>query len=168
MDHGAGILHDGEIQAQRLFGVEERGQKMARAIHDYLSPGAMAFIQAQRFFFLATSNRLGTCDCSFRGSDGDDESAVVALSDRELVFPDFSGNNLYNSLGNILDNPQVGLLFIDFSAGARYRVNGGARLILDKTLYQHLWPTAQGYIHVAVVQAFANCSKRIPRMAEIH
>jgi hypothetical protein len=86
------------------------------------------------------------------------------LDAKTLVFPDFSGNKLYNSLGNILVNPHIGMLFVDFQNRSRARVNGAAKIIEDKRAYEDIWPTAQRYVRVAVQQAYPNCRARIPKM----
>ncbi|MCL5059351.1 MAG: pyridoxamine 5'-phosphate oxidase family protein [Candidatus Thermoplasmatota archaeon] len=61
---------------------------------------------------IATADAAGYCDCSYRGR----ETAGVAVDPTVLVFPDYPGNGLFNSLGNVLVNPHIGLLFIDFAA----------------------------------------------------
>jgi len=81
-----------------------------------------------------------------------------------LVFPDFAGNNLFLSLGNLLVNPQIGLLFVDFDGQTRLRVNGRTTLLEDPTPWRAVWPTAQRCIQVTITQAFPNCRKRIPRL----
>jgi len=158
-----GVLHDGEIEAQRRFGVTREGQAMSRVLRDRLSPGMTAFIEAQPFFFIATANDRGDCDCSFRGSQHPDP-ALKVIDPTTLVFPDYSGNNLYNSLGNILSNPHIGLLFVDFAHPARARVNGRAEIIEDPAVYQTIWPEALRYVKVSVVQAFPNCKQRVPML----
>jgi len=72
-------------------------------------------------FFIATANAQGECDCSFKGGGPN----LVRMTDgKHLAFPDFDGNNVFMTLGNILDSPHVGILFIDFQDGARLRANG--------------------------------------------
>ena len=160
------VLHAGELAAQNRFGLADEGAAMSRMIRDRLTPAMVRFIEAQPFFFLATANRAGECDSSFRGRQhvppAAPEPAVAALDDRTLVFPDYPGNNLFNSLGNIIDNPHVGLLFVDFAKPARVRVNGGAAIIDDMSDFRSLWPDAPRGVRVAVTQAFGNCSQRIP------
>lgn len=161
-----GVLHEGELEAQRRFGLAAEGAAMSRIIRDRMTPAMMRFIEAQGFFFLATADKNGACDCSFRGrrmrAGFPPDPALAALDDRTLVFPDYAGNNLFNSLGNIIDNPNVGLLFVDFARPARVRVNGRATVIDDMTDYRSLWPDAARGVRVGVTQAFGNCSQRIP------
>lgn len=165
-----GVLHPGELEAQRRFGVEGYwSEHNLGMIRDNLPPAWAAFLEAQAFFFIATANGQGECDCSFRGRESDVAGRPYALlkvlDTRTLVFPDFSGNKLFNSLGNILVNPHIGLLFVDFLNRSRARVNGAAEIIEDRRAYEEIWPMAQRYVRVAVQQAYPNCKARIPKMS---
>jgi uncharacterized protein len=163
-----GVLHAGERTAQARFGLAAEGAAMSRMIRDRLTPGMMRFIEAAPFFFLATANRRGECDCSFRGRQhrppAPPDPALAVLDEQVVVFPDYPGNNLFNSLGNIIENPEVGLLFVDFAKPGRLRVNGRATIIDDMENYRSLWPDAARGVRVAVRQAFGNCSQRIPTL----
>ena len=129
---------------------------------------AAGFIQSLPFFFIATSDKEGNCDCSYRGcefyEDGRRQPPVKAMDAKTILFPDFAGNKLFNSLGNMLVNPRIGMLFIDFENALRLRINGKVKIIEDVNLYQELWPGAQRYIKVTVDQVFGNCRKRIPKL----
>jgi uncharacterized protein len=166
MDSDGGVLHDGERAAQSRFGLAAEGAAMSRIIRDRLTPAMIRFIEAQPFFFLATADRAGECDCSFRGRGhvppAPPDPVLTMPDDRSLIFPDYAGNNLFNSLGNIIANPHVGLLFVDFARPARVRVNGRAVILDDMADYRSLWPDATRGVRVAVTQAFGNCSQRIP------
>ncbi len=166
---GNEILHEGEIEAQRRFGAEGYWNEYNLGmIRDSIPSSWAAFMEAQAFFFIATANSRGECDCSFRGREfnraGQPYPLLKILDAKTLVFPDFSGNKLYNSLGNILVNPHIGMLFVDFQNRSRARVNGAAKIIEDKRAYEDIWPTAQRYVRVAVQQAYPNCRARIPKM----
>lgn len=164
------LLHPGEIEAQRRFhgGPTWDGPPLAAMLRDRLAPAQTSFLESQPFFFLATADALGECDCSFRGREtsasGEPYPLLRVLDERTLVFPDFSGNRLYNSLGNILANPHVGLLFVDFRQRMRMRVNGRACIVEEAAAYADIWPTALRYVVVTVAQAYPNCKARIPRM----
>lgn len=164
------ILHAGEREAQRRFGAEGYwNDHNLGMIRDQLPPVWAAFLEAQAFFFIATASAQGECDCSFRGREfnvsGQSYPLLKVRDAKTLVFPDFSGNNLYNSLGNILVNPHVGMLFIDFQNRSRVRVNGSAEIIDDPRVYGGIWPTAYRYVQVTVQQAYPNCRARIPPMS---
>ena len=169
-DTEAQSLHEAERLAHRRFGVTEFWEKYDfNAMLRTSIPNAMAFfIESLPFFFIATANRQGECDCSFRGREIDAKGKpyvlVKVLNANTLIFPDYSGNNFFNSLGNMLVNGQIGILFIDFERQIRVRVNGRAQIIEDRSAYASLWPLAQRYIRVEVTQAFGNCQSRIPRM----
>jgi len=163
-------LHAGEVEAQRRFhgGPTWDEAQLAAMLRDRLPLAWARFLENQPFFFLATADARGACDCSFRGREtrasGEPCPVLRVLDERTLVFPDFSGNRLYNSLGNILVNPHVGLLFVDFQQRMRLRVNGRARIVEDAAAYADTWPTALRCVVVTVAQAYANCKARIPRM----
>ena len=62
-------------------------------------------------FFLATADAQGRPDCSYKGGL---PGFVRIVDERTLAFPDYNGNGMYRSLGNVLLNRRVALLFIDF------------------------------------------------------
>ena len=56
----------------------------------------------------------------------------VAIADSQtLIWPDYVGNNMFNTLGNIAANPQAGLLFLDFDTGSTLQLTGEASIIWD-------------------------------------
>src|SRR5437660_4082516 len=90
------------------------------------------FIESALYFFLATADAAGRPDCSFKGGM---PGFVRVSGPSELAFPDYDGNGMFKSLGNLLANPQVGLLFIDMhERPRRRRVNGTARVERDDPL----------------------------------
>jgi predicted pyridoxine 5'-phosphate oxidase superfamily flavin-nucleotide-binding protein len=84
-----------------------------------------AFIERLDMFFLATADADGRPSCSFKGGD---PGFVRVSGAAELVFPCYDGNGMFLSMGNATENPNVGLLFIDFESPKRLRVNGTAQL----------------------------------------
>ncbi|HET9122290.1 MAG TPA: pyridoxamine 5'-phosphate oxidase family protein [Acidiferrobacteraceae bacterium] len=167
-------MHAGELEAQRRFGAEHAWPDflLDNMIAQVFRPGVARFLEAQPFFFIATANDRGDCDCSFRAVEGGAGAAtgpsVKVLTENMLVFPDYSGNNLYNSLGNILTNPHIGMLFIDFGRALRLRVNGRASIIEEQQALSQIWPTALRYVKVDVDQVYGNCQQRIPRMTFVN
>lgn len=165
--------HDGELELRLRF--PSRYQWDDHSLSAMMSPVIQMplarFIEALPFFFIATSSADGHCDCSFRGREHDASGnplpAVRVIDEGRLVFPDFSGNGLYNSLGNIRVNPHIGMLFIDFERQRRARVNGVAQIMAANDEIRNLWPTAQAAVIVTVEQAYGNCPARIPRLGKI-
>ena len=120
-----------------------------------------AFIGTRHFFFLATATAEGHPDCSFKGGD---PGFVRVLAPDLLAFPDYDGNGMFKSLGNIRANPHVGLLFIGMDdRPKRLRVNGTAEVALDDPLLPE-FEGAQALVRVTPVDIFPNCPRNIPRM----
>src|SRR5204862_1861770 len=96
-----------------------------RLVTDTISDGDRAFIEARDMFFLATCDEEGTPTCSYKGGD---PGFVRVLDERTVAFPNYDGNSMYLSMGNLLVNPHVGMLFIDFVSErpSRLRLNGVA------------------------------------------
>ena len=119
-----------------------------------------AFIEAQRMFFLATTDAEGFPDCSYKGGD---PGFVRVHDERTLIFPSYDGNGMFKSLGNIRANPGVGLLFLDFEQPKRLRVNGVATVSSDDSLMAQ-FAGAQLLVRVTAHRIFPNCPRYIPKM----
>ena len=116
-----------------------------------------AFIERAPMFFLATADASGRPDCSHKGGP---PGFVHVEDEHTLTFPDFDGNGMFRSLGNIGENPHVGLLFVDFSLPNRLRVNGTATIHRDAGLLAR-HPGAQLVVRVAVTDVFPNCPRYV-------
>jgi hypothetical protein len=106
-------------------------------------------IEQSSMFFLATADADGRPECNHKGGD---PGFVRVVGDRVLVFPDYDGNGMFRSLGNITVNPSVSLLFIDFHNPRRLRINGTAELLegaspLVRVTATHIFPNCPRYIH---------------------
>jgi predicted pyridoxine 5'-phosphate oxidase superfamily flavin-nucleotide-binding protein len=88
-----------------------------------------AFIQRCPMFFIATADAQGRPDCSYKGGL---PGFVRILDDHTLVVPDYDGNGMYRTWGNVIVNPHVGLLFLDFEQPKRIRVNGTAQVRMPR------------------------------------
>jgi predicted pyridoxine 5'-phosphate oxidase superfamily flavin-nucleotide-binding protein len=119
-----------------------------------------AFIRASRMFFLATADAGGAPDCSYKGGD---PGFVRVTADDELAFPSYDGNGMFRSLGNVLVNPAVALLFIDFDSPRRLRVNGQATIDEDDPLIAS-FAGAQLVVRVRAQRIFPNCPRYVHRM----
>jgi predicted pyridoxine 5'-phosphate oxidase superfamily flavin-nucleotide-binding protein len=85
------------------------------------------------------------------------------LDEQTIVFPSYDGNGMYLSVGNLAANPHVGLLFIDFQAPKRLRLNGEAR-VEPVSFVSPLYPEAQFVIVVTAREVFPNCPRYIHKM----
>ena len=122
-----------------------------------------AFIERLDMFFLATADAEGRPSCSFKGGD---PGFVRVTGEAELVFPSYDGNGMFLSMGNASENPQVGMLFIDFETPKRLRVNGRAKL-LPASAVDEPFQEAQFVVQVAVEQIFPNCPRYLPKMQRV-
>ena len=109
-----GFYHEGSRALQDEFGTRALADRNVQIRNrDRFTEDDAAYIARRIFFFLATADAEGRPDCSFRG--GEPGFARVVAPDL-LVFPDYDGNGMFRSLGNIRVNPHVGLLFIAMGA----------------------------------------------------
>ena len=157
------MYHDGQRQLQDAFGTRGLADRLVERLeHDQFTEFDAAFIAAQSFFFLATADADGRPDCSFKGGA---PGFVQVLAPDLLAFPDFDGNGMFRSLGNIRANPQVGLLFIAMDdKPARLRVNGHAEVVADDPRIDET-PGAQLMIRVTPQMIFPNCPRYVPNVA---
>jgi predicted pyridoxine 5'-phosphate oxidase superfamily flavin-nucleotide-binding protein len=120
-----------------------------------------SFIESRSMFFLASADAEGRPDCSYKGGD---PGFVRVTADDELAFPSYDGNGMFRSLGNLIANPGVGLLFIDFESPRRLRVNGRASIADDDPLLAG-FIGAQLVVRVRAERIFPNCPRYIHRSA---
>lgn len=130
-------------------------------VHRRFTDDDRAFIASLDMFFLATVGPDGQPDCSYKGGD---PGFVRVLDDETLAFPNYDGNGMYLSLGNVLAMRRVGLLFIDFARQRRMRVNGTAT-IADADPLRETWPEAQLVVRVHAEAIFPNCPRYIHKLA---
>ena len=119
-----------------------------------------AFIQARSMLFVATADADGHPDCSYKGGL---PGFVRVLDDKTLAIPDYDGNGMYRSWGNILVNPNIGLLFLDFETPKRLRVNGRAQLNASDPLLIE-FPGAVFIVRIDAENIFPNCPRYIHKM----
>ena len=152
------LYHDGSRQLQDRFDTRRLADRMEEVIaHDVFTDADREFIESRTMFFLATADAEGRPDCSYKGGR---PGFVRVVGPGTLAFPSYDGNGMFKSLGNILVNPHVGLLFVDFENPRRLRVNGRASVHEDDPLLAEL-VGAQLIVRVQVEAAFPNCPRYI-------
>jgi uncharacterized protein len=118
-------------------------------------------IEASAMFFLATADAEGRPDVSYKGGM---PGFVKVTGPSELAFPDYNGNGMFKSLGSILDNPHVGLLFIRWSdRPKRLRVQGEASIDENDPLLE-AYAAGQLIVRVKAMRIFDNCPRYIHKM----
>ena len=156
------LYHEGNRTLQDQFDsrrISDRlEEKLARTA---FTADDQAFIEGAIYFFLATADAAGRPDCSFKGGL---PGFVRVTGPSEIAWPDYDGNGMFKSLGNVAVNASVGLLFIDMhDKPRRLRVNGVAKVSRDDPL---LGSTvgAQLIVRVTAHAIFPNCPRYIPKL----
>ena len=152
------LYKEGHRELQRQFDTERLADRLEQVTyHTLLTPEDREFIERRDMFFLATADAEGRPNCSYKGGD---PGFVRVLDPGTLVFPNYDGNGMFLSFGNTRMNPHVGLLFIDFEATKRIRVNGTAT-IEPASVVEPAYPQAQFIVKVQVREVFPNCPRYI-------
>ena len=158
------IYHDGNRVWQDRFDTRRLADRIEeRLVHDLIDEDDRAFIERQDVFFLATADEDGRPQCSYKGGD---PGFVRVVDGRTIAFPNYDGNGMYLSMGNVLRNPHVGLLFVSFTdeKPKRLRLNGIASIADDDPLLAD-YPRAQFVVRVRATEVFPNCPRYIHRLA---
>ena len=157
--------HEGSRRLQDRFDTRRLADRVEQKFRSQpvISAEDRAFIERMDMFFLATADAAGRPQCSYKGGD---PGFVRVVGERTLAFPSYDGNGMYLSAGNVLENPHVGMLFIDFVSPrpSRLRLNGIARVEEDDQLLAE-FPGAQFVVRVRATEVFPNCPRYIHRMA---
>ncbi|UED85357.1 pyridoxamine 5'-phosphate oxidase family protein [Streptomyces profundus] len=165
---------DGEHALQTRWGTEERADRFYREqVLDHLNERMREFVARAEMFFLATADRHGECDNTFRAGP---PGFLRVLDPRTLVYPEYRGNGVHASLGNLAENPHAGLLLMDFgSARIGLHVNGRARVVPEAEL-RAAHPSlpvesipgrrTEIWVRVEVEEAYIHCAKHIPHLVK--
>ncbi len=156
------IYHEGNRRLQDKFDSRRIADRLEQVtLHDRFSHGDIEFIESTDMFFLATVDPEGQPDVSYKGGL---PGFVQVTAEDELAFPCYDGNGMFKSIGNLVVNPKVGLLFINFEEQDRMRVLGRASVAEDDPLMAET-PGAQLIIRVRAEHIFPNCPRYIHKMA---
>jgi predicted pyridoxine 5'-phosphate oxidase superfamily flavin-nucleotide-binding protein len=181
-DEGTGADHPrrdepmkelGEHILQERYGATERASQFyASQLSDQLTPRMIDFIGRMEMAFIATSDAAGECDCSFRAGKA---GFIRVLDERTIAYPELRGNGVMASLGNIVENPHVGIFMIDFAQDLiGLHVNGTAEIVTPEYMHDLCEsspeePAGGGqrplqWVVVRVGEAYVHCSKHIPKL----
>ena len=165
----------GERQAQERFGTPGRAEAFyANQMLSHLNQPMRGFIARMEMVYIATADANGECDCSFRaGAPG----FVQVLDEKTLAYPEYRGNGVLASVGNILNNPHIGLIFLDYyQTTVGLHVNGNARVLdpheaaalpnlpagMTEAAHSQGGRRPQAWILIGVEEAYIHCSKHVP------
>lgn len=160
----AEMYHAGNRTLQDTFDTRRLADRIDDVlVHETIDPNSARVIEAADHFFLATATADGWPTVGYKGGD---PRFVRVLDDRTLAFPSFNGNGMYLAAGNILENPKVGMLFVNWEKGSRLRIHGEASIDLDDPLAS-VFPEAQFLVRVRTTGVFPNCPRYVHRMQRV-
>ena len=166
---------DGEHLLQQRLGTTDRADRFYdEQMLDHLNVRMREFIGRQEMFFLATADRLGECDSTFRAGP---PGFLRVIDERTLAYPEYRGNGVLASLGNIEENPHLGILMVDFLRDRiGLHVNGRALVVQDAEMRARhpglpVDPVpgrrAVVWVEVTVEEAYIHCAKHIPHLQKV-
>jgi predicted pyridoxine 5'-phosphate oxidase superfamily flavin-nucleotide-binding protein len=158
------FYHEGSRELQDRFDTRRLADRIEkRLIGDRIGDEDKAFIESLDMFFLATTDEQGQPSCSYKGG----ATGFVRVVDLgTIAFPNYDGNGMYLSMGNLARTRKVGMLFIDFLRPKRLRLSGEASIHLDDALLRE-YPEAQFIVRVAVTHVFPNCPRYIHKYQRV-
>jgi predicted pyridoxine 5'-phosphate oxidase superfamily flavin-nucleotide-binding protein len=171
----------GEHRLQTAFGTRERAARFyTDQVRDRLLPKMIEFVARMEMVFIATSDAHGDCDASLRAGP---PGFVRVLNDRTLAYPEYRGNGVMAGLGNLSENPHIGLLMIDFVEDLiGLHINGRAHIMDNDDFHARhpgidhapcgdrepaAGPRPQRWVLIEVTEAYIHCRKHIPRMQRL-
>lgn len=155
------LYHEGNRALQDRFDTRRLANRIEERItRKTFDADDRAFIEARDMFFLATADEHGMPQCSYKGGE---PGFVRVVDEHTLAFPNYDGNGTYLSMGNLLRNPRLGLLFIDLTSPKRLRVNGIASIAEDDPLLDS-YTGAQFIVRVRATYVMPNCPRYVHRM----
>jgi len=167
--NGHGMIKEGRIwlTTDEVYGnckryIQERLLTGVRPAPASDNPGVMrgATLSAEQqtqiaqadTFFIATDHPEQGADVSHKGG----RPGFVQVIDRgRLAFPDYNGNSMFNTLGNLAVNPRAGLLFIDFASGRTLQLAGDAAIDWDPARARN-FAGAERVVDFAITQVIDN------------
>jgi len=167
----------GEHRLQKDF--DTQGQALAfynKQVVDHITPLMAEYIANQEMMTLSTSNKKGECDTSFRAGHA---GFVTVLSKNYIIYPEFKGNGVMASMGNISENGHASILFIDFlKTTIGLHINGKAKIVETKDIGK--WDKygkiglesvnvskIAAWLLIEVDEAYVHCSKLIPLLGKL-
>jgi len=172
---------DSEHLLQQRYGTADRARAFySKQVLDHLSPIMSDFAARAEFLFVATADRHGECDCTSKfGEPG----FIRVLSPKHVIYPEYRGNGVYANTGNMLENPHIGMLMIDFYRDTiGLHINGRARVIENDELLTQAdkLPASilaemrhegkrrpERWVMTEVEEAYIQCSKHIPLLQKL-
>ena len=175
-EHTFGSAGERTVQ-EELKSTKRADRFYDRQMFDHLPETMQTFIRRQEMVFIATADAKGNCDCSPRfGKPG----FIAVLDEKTLAYPEFRGNGVFASMGNIHENPHIGMVFVDFlETTVGLHVNGTARICEGEEIGPELASIEDDYetgalkrlierwVVIHVEEAYIHCSKHVPHLQKL-
>ncbi|MCH2204552.1 MAG: pyridoxamine 5'-phosphate oxidase family protein [Lentisphaerales bacterium] len=171
------IGSDGEKKLQEKYETKSRANSFYKnQVLTYLNENMISFLKRMELCFIATADTKGECDSSLRSGE---PNFCLVVDNKTMIYPEYRGNGVLASLGNILENPHIGMLFLDFTQDKiGLHINGKAKIIdnddLNVKLSEDQLPAfereserAVRWVQVSIEEAYIHCSKLIPFMQKV-
>lgn len=143
---------------QQMFDTSRLADRVEElVVRPELPDDAKAFIESRDMFFLTSVDHRGYPTCSYKGGA---PGFVRVVDQKTIAFPSYNGNGMFLSMGNIVANHKVGMLFIDFETPHRVRVHGVAGIDRNDPLLVE-FQGAELVVRVTVTETFINCPRYI-------
>lgn len=158
------IYGDAHRKLQEQFETRKMADRLEEMIvKDFLDEQDKMFVSTRDMFFLATVDHQGRPTVSYKGGD---PGFIKIVDDRTIAFPSFDGNGMFFSMGNLANNPEIGILFIDFEVPNRMRLQGKASIQENDPLISE-WVEADLVVRIAITQTWVNCPRYIHRYKKL-
>lgn len=155
------MYHDGMRRLQDLRETRPLADRLERVtVRRAFTAEDREFICTRPMLFVSTADAAGQPECSYKGGL---PGFIRVLDEHTLVFPDYDGNGMYRSWGNVVVNPAIGLLLLDFETSKRLRINGRADILTDDPLFGQ-FPGAVFLVKVTAERIFPNCPRYLHKM----
>ena len=141
---------------------EPKGRSVVKSLPS-LEKHSINFINQSPFVMMSTVNAEGKLDSSPRGGES---GFVKVLDNNRIILPDASGNNRLDSLINIVEQGQVGLLFFVPGVNETLRINGKASISVDDSLFELFKDekkTPRSFLDIEITEVFLHCAKALMR-----
>jgi len=158
------LYYSGNREIQDSFDSRRLADRVNEVIvHDCFTDDDRALIESRDMFFISTVDAEGRPTVSYKGGA---VGFVRIVDDKTIAYPGYDGNGMFLTSGNILDNPNVGLLFIDFEDPRRLRMHGTATVDLQDPLLSE-YVDAKYIVRIEVRNLFINCPRYIHQYQKV-
>ena len=161
----------GEHDLQEALGTTKRARAFySNQVLNHVNAHMGEYLARQEMMFVATADAAGNCDCTFRAGQ---PGFVRVFDARTVAYPEYRGNGVMASLGNLSENPRIALLFLDFfETTVGLHINGTAKIESADLAWLAGWdsgagPSPERWVVISVDEAYIHCSKHVPQLMRV-